>query len=184
MTKTRILTTLLAGALLAGVLAIPGFLAYDYSSSNEFCMSCHEMRVVGEQGWMHSPHFSNPHGVVADCKDCHVPPGFPDALVTKVRDGSWDVWVHLFGEHDPAKMDWVELERRARDKIADASCMRCHQNLEPAGGSPKMLKAHRERRRTDVHRRCVDCHDERFHGRFFRFLPEPEETRTIARGTP
>jgi len=59
----------------------------SWSSSTDFCMSCHEMRVVAEQGWMHSKHFENKSGVVAQCADCHIPPELFPKLWVKTRDG-------------------------------------------------------------------------------------------------
>lgn len=137
-----------------------------YSSSPGFCMSCHEMRVVGEQGWMKSVHYQNPSGVVAGCSDCHVPPELGRMIFVKTRDGLWDLAVHWFGESDPDRMDWDKLSQRARSKVADSSCRRCHQNLEYSGLDLKALMAHRENMRLETPRRCVECHLDEFHGNF------------------
>lgn len=167
--KKRIL--LLAAGFLIGL----GFFllsagAFSYSSSTDFCISCHEMRIVAEQGWMHSPHFKNPHGVVAQCSDCHIPPQLLSMIWTKTRDGLKDVLIHTFGESDPYKMDWDELSVSVREKISDSSCMRCHSNLTPPGASMKTLKAHREYLRMEIKKRCLDCHRDSFHGKYREFL--------------
>jgi nitrate/TMAO reductase-like tetraheme cytochrome c subunit len=155
-----------AGAAIAAVGGLAAFAGLEFSSSTPFCMSCHEMRVVGEQGWMHSTHYHNPKGVVADCHDCHIPPEPIPLLWTKTRDGIKDVVVHVFGESDPEKMHWDKLGRSARKKIHDSACMTCHSNLTPEGGSIKMILAHREYERMNGRKRCLDCHTREFHGRF------------------
>jgi len=143
------------------------------TSSNSFCMSCHEMRVVAEQGWMHSKHHENRGGVVAGCSDCHVPPALFDKLLVKTHDGLKDVWVHFLGQSDPVKMDWDRLARSARRKIRQSACEKCHQNLEPQGASIKALVAHRENARLEKPKACLECHTEEFHGRFKQFLTGP-----------
>lgn len=44
-----------------------------YTSTTEFCLSCHAMRAVGEE-YRSSTHFRNASGVRAECEDCHIPP--------------------------------------------------------------------------------------------------------------
>ena len=162
---------LLSIGFLVGVVFIALFSGvFSYSSSTEFCISCHEMRIVAEQGWMRSPHYKNPHGVVAQCADCHIPPQFLSMLWTKTRDGMKDVFIHTFGESDPHKMGWDELSAVVREKISDSSCLRCHSNLTPHGANPKTLKAHREYLREDNKKRCLDCHRDPFHGKFKEYL--------------
>jgi len=157
-----------------GLLAVAaGGIGLALTSSNAFCISCHEMRLVAEQGWMHSKHYHNRAGVVAGCSDCHVPPSLLPKLWVKTRDGLKDTWVHFFGQSDPTKMDWDELGKSARAKIYQSACEKCHQNLEPAGASIKALVAHRENRRAERPKSCLECHVEEFHGRFKQFLGGP-----------
>jgi len=50
-------------------------LSFHYSSTNKFCSSqCHEM-VEPYQQYLKSSHYDSERGVVADCADCHLPPG-------------------------------------------------------------------------------------------------------------
>jgi len=166
----------IAGGLVAAVGMVTAYEAVHYSSTTSFCISCHEMRVVAEQGWMRSPHYHNPSGVVAQCSDCHVPPetDLTRMLWVKARDGSKDVFVHTFGEADPRKMDWEKLEQSARSKIHDSSCVSCHHNITAQGVPLKAIQAHREYQRMAGARRCVDCHMTEFHGGFRQYLFENE----------
>lgn len=71
-----------AGAV-AMALAIWGtWQGVHYTSSTEFCLSCHSMRISGEE-YKTSMHFRNASGVRAECKDCHIPPGIVPTLVRK-----------------------------------------------------------------------------------------------------
>ncbi len=140
--------------------------AVHATSTTQFCLSCHEMRYVAQQGWMHSTHYSGRSGVVATCSDCHIPPGLWPMLWTKMRDGTHDIYVHLFGEHDPKKMDWERLRRSARAKIHDSACRRCHANMTSPGMGLKAIMAHRQYLRGLGHNKCIDCHDRPIHGRY------------------
>lgn len=169
---SRKTTAVLVCGIVAGLaFALAGFEAVHYSSTPEFCMSCHEMRIVGEQGWMKSAHFRNGRGIVAECRHCHVPPEDElfHMLWVKARDGSKDVFVHVMGESDPQKMDWDELAKSAREKVSQSSCVQCHANIGDRGMSIKAIQAHRKNGRLAAQgkgRLCLDCHQEEFHGGF------------------
>jgi len=186
--KSREFALLVIGAVLAGGGGLIALESLHYTSTPEFCMSCHEMRVVGEQGWMRSPHYNNDagvvaecsdcHGVVAECSDCHVPPktDLYSMVWVKSRDGIKDVFVHIAGESDPHRMDWEELRHSAREKVLDSSCQSCHKNLTAKGLPLKVIMAHREYQRMDD-LKCVHCHTEEFHGRFRPYLDNHDLAR-------
>jgi nitrate/TMAO reductase-like tetraheme cytochrome c subunit len=160
----------LAGAFF-GVIMIAGSVTGIHMTGDpEFCMSCHEMRVVGEQGWMHSVHYQNSSGIVAECKDCHIPPELGHMLWTKARDGSKDIFVHLFGTSEPSRMDWEHLRETAQSKISDSSCEKCHTNITAKGVPLKAIVAHRAYQRMKDRTRCVDCHTKEFHGNFKEYI--------------
>lgn len=173
--KSPRLKWLAAGAA-AGVLAVAAVAGtISLTSKTSFCISCHEMRLVAEQGWMKSPHYHNEHGVVAQCSDCHVEPDLAPMIRTKIRDGTNDIYVHIFGESDPGEMDWRELQERARVHSSDTSCTRCHGNMTPRGAPIKMIVAHRGYERMKGKKKCVDCHRTEFHGGFFQYLEGARE---------
>lgn len=166
----RILVVFVVGACAgAGGLAVSA-VGIHYTGTPEFCMICHEMRIVGEQGWMKSVHYQNARGITAECKDCHIPPELPHMLWTKVRDGSKDIYHHFLGESTPSRMDWDELRETARGKVSDSACKTCHDNLTPKGAPIKEIIAHRAYLRMDGRKRCVDCHRTEFHGAFKSYI--------------
>jgi cytochrome c nitrite reductase small subunit len=171
----KIISAFIIGAVFSGIFIGVSFITIEATSTPEFCMTCHEMKIVGEQGWEKSGHVHNSGGVVAECKDCHIPPGLVPMLWTKARDGSKDIFMHVFGESDPYKIKWDEHGRTARKKISDSSCLRCHKNLIPDGASIKMIIAHREYKRLDGQKKCLDCHTNEFHGEFKNYLEVSSE---------
>ncbi len=162
-----------AGTALGAMLLGASIASFHATSTTEFCMSCHEMRVVAEQGWMLSTHYQNENGVVAGCADCHLPPGAIDYTIYKIRDGVKDWVVHNFGESDPYKMEWDRLREIARHHHKDSTCLRCHDNLIPSGMSIKGLVAHREYLRGETDKNCIQCHDDEIHPKFKDFLFGP-----------
>lgn len=164
-----------AGVAVAAVMGVAGLEGLHFSGSSAFCVSCHEMRVVGEQGFDKSVHAQNVRGVVAKCSGCHVPPETDlfAMLWVKSRDGGKDVYAHFLGQADPLKMDWDALGRSARAKIHDASCQECHGQLQARGLPIKAILAHREYlryRNTAAPKRCLECHRQEFHGAFKSYL--------------
>ncbi|MCE5251298.1 NapC/NirT family cytochrome c [bacterium] len=161
---------LVAGFMTAGIGCAVSAYMISYTSETSFCISCHEMRIVAEQGWKQSAHYQNDEGVVAQCSDCHIPHALIPKLWTKTRDGVNDIAVHLFGESDPVMMPWDELGQSARRKVYDSSCRRCHVNLTPRGAAIKTIIAHREYLKMKDRKRCLDCHRKEFHGAFREYL--------------
>ena len=126
----------------------------EYTSSEEFCISCHEM-VEPYQQWKESAHYNNESGVVATCADCHLPTDMISKIKVKIITGTRDMYVHYLG--DPEGLDFKELARKARENISDDSCVQCHKNLFPAYLSKGGFIAHRSLER-GVEKKCVECH--------------------------
>jgi len=67
-----------------GVSTVIGFIGVvEFTNTNAFCMSCHQMEPVADE-YMVSIHYENRTGVRALCSDCHVPKSWPDKIVRKV----------------------------------------------------------------------------------------------------
>src|SRR6476619_4951585 len=90
-----------------GVLALGGFVggivfwggfntALEFTNTEKFCISCHEMHDNVFQELTQTVHFSNRSGVRATCPDCHVPHEWTDKIARKMQ-ASKEVWGHLFG---------------------------------------------------------------------------------------
>ena len=68
------LATLLIVGVLVGAVLWGGFnWAMELSSTETFCISCHEMRSTVYEELKKTVHYNNRTGVRATCADCHVP---------------------------------------------------------------------------------------------------------------
>jgi len=132
--KPRRIRWLLGCGLLLGLLvAFAGHKTVNYTSRDAFCNeACHSHPHAADY-WVQSAHYSNRHGVVVHCTDCHLPPGGMEYLTEKVRLGAHDFYSKLF--RDVSKIDWARERKldRAITFTYDASCIRCHSNLFTQG---------------------------------------------------
>ncbi len=143
-----------------------------YTSSEKFCIGCHEMKN-SYRDWKTSSHYDSQSGVVASCADCHLPTDMASKIKVKMIAGFRDTFMHYFG--NPEKLDFQELAKKARKNIRDDSCTKCHKNLFPALITKGGLIAHRALEMGEK-KKCVDCHQNFVHN----FTPY----RETAGGTP
>lgn len=146
----------------------------NYTSSTEFCVSCHSMQIPYEE-YEGSIHFSNAKGIRAECADCHIPTDPVDYLMTKIR-ASKDIYHEFvtgkidnedkYEQHRMAMAEDVWEQLRKNDS---ATCRSCHtyeamDTYEQSEDSAKMHQYALENNQT-----CIDCHKGVAH-----FAPEPE----------
>lgn len=133
-----------------------------YTSTESFCPTCHEMRRA-YLSWRLSAHNQTETGIIASCKDCHLPPGIIAQLVAKIEQGMRDTVVHYFGQPDRLGLEY--LKSKATDNVSNESCKSCHKNLSPMGISRGGFLAHQEVTR-GLKFKCVLCHQKVGHQRF------------------
>ena len=85
-----------AGFLIAVILVFSGSALNKYTSTNEFCASCHKVHPHAIQSWKLSTHYDNQRGIVVNCVDCHLPPGGMKRYAEKVKTGLRDVYGTVF----------------------------------------------------------------------------------------
>lgn len=157
-------------AIIAILGAIGGWLLFGgttailhYTSSTEFCVSCHTMQIPKEE-WQGSRHFSNPQGIRAECSDCHIPPQPIDYLLTKIR-ATKDIYHEFitgkidteekYEEHrlSMAQMVWDQM--KANDS---ATCRTCHtyDAMEMFDQTRQAMRMHQYG--IDNNQTCIDCH--------------------------
>ncbi len=139
----------------AGVLA--------YTSTEEFCISCHEMRDTVYAEYRDTIHDRNRTGVRAICTDCHVPRQ-PGPLIAAKIHASKDVWGHLTGVIDtPEKFEAMRpvMAQRVwrRMKETDSrECRNCHKadkmDLDKQSDKAKARHA----KGVAEGKTCIDCH--------------------------
>ncbi|MBO8169501.1 MAG: NapC/NirT family cytochrome c [Thermoanaerobacteraceae bacterium] len=129
--------------------------ASHYTSQESFCRSCHEMEQAF-QTYKNSPHLVNDAGIVAECKNCHLPPGTLSMLAAKVGKLRMVV-THVLEQPEGYTWDLERGHRQrvARQSISDESCLQCHDPLkiEPVNEVQQMAHS------TAIGKTaCISCH--------------------------
>ena len=147
-----------------GVLAVVAFNTTMHATSTEaFCISCHEMEANPYAQLQKTTHFNNASGVRPTCSDCHVPQEFMPKMIRKV-EAAREVWGTITGvidtpekyaAHTPVMKEREIARLRANDS---RECRNCHETdrMLAALQSAKAQKYHKARRMND--KTCIDCH--------------------------
>lgn len=162
-TKRRALWWAVVGAI-AAIIAIFGtWQGIHYTSTTEFCLSCHSMGTAGKE-YKQSIHFKNASGVRAECRDCHIPPGIIPTIVRKTE--ALNDLYHTFispSIDTPEKFEEkrAELAQREWKRMSDsgsATCKSCHsyEAMDHAKQSPNA--AVRMTEAAAKNSNCIDCH--------------------------
>ncbi len=149
---------LLYGFLLGVIFIILSSRLMDYTSTDEFCMSCH-VHPHAEESWRLSTHYDNPSGVVTHCVECHLPPkGSFRHYTEKAITGARDVYGFIFKDPDQINWDAKKHISQAVKHTYEESCISCHQNLFPLQLTEEGMHAHLyyEENREDLN--CLNCH--------------------------
>jgi cytochrome c-type protein NapC len=153
------------GGFIGGVLFWGGFnTILEFTNTERFCTTCHEMRVNVYQELQPTIHFTNRSGVRAKCSDCHVPHDWTDKIARKMQ-ASKEVWGWLFGTIDTrdefldkrlelAQREWSRL--RANDSL---ECRNCHDydSMDFTRQSRRGAQAH-STTLDKGDKTCIDCH--------------------------
>ncbi|MDD5297439.1 MAG: NapC/NirT family cytochrome c [Rhodocyclaceae bacterium] len=156
-----------AGGLLMFVIGIifwGGFnTALEATNTEEFCITCHEMRDNVFEEYKKTIHYKNPAGVRATCPDCHVPRPWLYKMKRKVQ-ASNEILHKLLGTIDTREKFLAHREELAQHvwdvmKATDSrECRNCHtqssMSIEKQGRmAQKKHAAMQEEGKT-----CIDCH--------------------------
>jgi cytochrome c-type protein NapC len=154
------------GGFVGGVFFWGGFnTAMEYTNTEGFCISCHEMAANPYEELVQTVHYTNRSGVRATCSSCHVPHEWTHKIARKMQ-ASKEVWGHIFGTIDTrrkfldnrrrlAEHEWARL--KANDSL---ECRNCHSEVA-------MDFTRQTDRAADIHSRylvqsdaytCIDCH--------------------------
>ncbi|MGA4619580.1 pentaheme c-type cytochrome TorC [Citrobacter meridianamericanus] len=152
-----------AGAVVMALAIWGAWQGVHYTSTTEFCLSCHSMRTAGEE-YKTSVHFRNASGVRAECKDCHIPPGIVPTLVRKTQ--ALNDLYHTFispsidtPEKFTAKR--AELAQREWARMSannSAACQSCHSYEAMDHGKQSANAAAQMTAAVAKNSNCIDCH--------------------------
>jgi len=137
--------------------------ALEATNTEEFCISCHEMRDNVYQEYKGSIHDTNSSGVRATCPDCHVPKEWTYKIIRKIQ-ASNELYHKILGTIDTrekyeAKRLKLAVSEWTRMKNANSrECKNCHS----FDGMDVALQEKRARKRhlvaIDNNKTCIDCH--------------------------
>ncbi|ROR32045.1 NapC/NirT family cytochrome c [Inmirania thermothiophila] len=155
---------LLGVGFVAGIIFWGGFnTAMEATNTEQFCISCHEMRDNVYQEYKDTVHYSNRTGVRATCPDCHVPRPWVHKVVRKIR-ASNELYHWLMGTVDtPEKFEAKRLELarhvwKAMKETDSRECRNCHDfdSMDFAVQGRRAVAQHS--RALDEGKTCIDCH--------------------------
>ncbi len=156
----HVLFALIAGGV-GGIVFLLFLIEFDhFTSSNQFCTTCHSMEIAAET-YRRSVHYNSPSGVRAECGDCHVSEGVFAATWDHIL-GTKDLFKQIFGpDYDDPVINALHLPeaafsaRRWLQSRDSAPCRRCHQLEAIQGIRPDTAEIHQEDAKGKT---CVDCH--------------------------
>jgi cytochrome c-type protein NapC len=149
---------------LSGIVAWGGFnWALEATNTEQFCISCHEMRENVFKEYRHTIHYANRTGVRATCPDCHVPREWIYKIGRKIQ-ASNELWHWALGTIDtPEKFNAKRLvlaqHEWDRMKANDSrECRNCHSfdSMDYTEQGRRAVAAHTKG--FDEARTCIDCH--------------------------
>ena len=158
------LLTIVGSSIVGGVIFWGGFnTAMEATNTQEFCISCHEMRDNVYAEFKKSVHYSNRVGVRATCPDCHVPRDWTYKLLRKVK-ASRELWSKIAGNVDTRdKFEDHRLEMAnsewARMKASDSrECRNCH-SFDAMRNSAETLPVYEKHMQAQTQgKTCIECH--------------------------
>jgi cytochrome c-type protein NapC len=155
---------LVAVGLVIGVVGVIAFETSLHASSTEkFCISCHEMEANPYAQLQKTSHFDNVTGVRPTCSDCHVPREFVPKMIRKI-EAAREVWGNIIGILDTPEKYAAHAPAMKRREIArlqandSQECRNCHdtQRWMTALQSAKAQQYHAAKELNN--KTCIDCH--------------------------
>ncbi|MEZ5503294.1 MAG: NapC/NirT family cytochrome c [Halioglobus sp.] len=149
------------------VLGVAGVIAFDATlhatSSEEFCISCHEMKAHPYAQLQKTLHYNNAFGIHASCSDCHLPKEFVPKMIRKA-EAAREVWGTITGVIDTpekyaAHVPVMKAREIARLQANDSQeCRNCHDtaHMQADLQSKMAQRFHQPSRIKD--KTCIDCH--------------------------
>jgi cytochrome c-type protein NapC len=156
--------TLLVIGIVLGVLFWGGFnWAMEMTNTEEFCISCHEMRDNVYAEYVTTKHYNNRTGVRATCPDCHVPKDWVHKVKRKIQATN-ELYHKALGTIDTREKfeaKRLELARNvwtSMEATDSRECRNCHDydSMDYVSQGRRAVDAHTEG--FDQGKTCIDCH--------------------------
>ena len=156
--KRRRKYLVLLTAVLTALFLFLGDRIVRYTSTNEFCYSCHA-HPHAEESWRKSDHYDNRTGIYVQCTECHLPPpGNLNYLLAKAKHGGHSVYHQIFTDIETVNWEAKRTVENAVGFTYDESCIKCHQNLFPMQLNADGQQAHLYYQDNEDELSCLNCH--------------------------
>jgi cytochrome c-type protein NapC len=151
---------------LAGIVFWGGFnTALEATNTEQFCISCHEMRDNVYAEYKETIHYRNPAGVRATCPDCHVPRPWIYKIARKIR-ASNELFHKIVGTVDTREKfeaHRLELAGHVWDTMKSTDsreCRNCHSQvyMDLEKQDKSAAKKHAPQYLQETGKTCIDCH--------------------------
>ncbi len=149
----------IAGGLSAILLLSLSNKTIQYTSTDEFCNSCH-VHPHADATWKLSGHHNTRSGVSVNCVDCHLPPKDQGLhfISRKAYHGLHDFYVYL--TKDSSEIEWADKRSMdaAKRFVYEDGCKKCHSNMFPSTLNVLGAEAHLKYLRNPENSTCLQCH--------------------------
>ena len=151
------------GLFAAVLLVLGGAAGLAWTSTEKFCIGCHEMRDNVYAEYKDTIHDRNRTGVRAICTDCHVPREPVPLMLRKMR-ATFEVWGHLTGVIDTKEKFEAHrsmLAQRVWQRMKETDsheCRNCHigDKMDTEKQTEKAKARHAKGKAEGL--TCIDCH--------------------------
>ncbi len=135
----------------------------ELTNTEEFCISCHEMRDNVYMEYRDTVHFRNPTGVRATCPDCHVPREWIYKVTRKIQ-ASNELFHHFLGSIDNRDKFIAKRYTLARhvwktmEETDSRECRNCHSESAMDANGQNDIAARQHALATSQNKTCINCH--------------------------
>ena len=154
-------------AFITGALFLVGFVSgVEMSSTETFCISCHEMGDNVYPEYQKTIHYTNRTGVRATCPDCHVPRSWGPKLVRKMGATVKELPRHFLGKlntKEKFETHRAEMAQTVWDTMKgndSRECRNCHaiEHMDLSVQDKSAQKKHSPEYLARKGDTCIDCH--------------------------
>ncbi len=150
--------------IIAGVVLWGGFnWTLEATNTEEFCISCHEMKDNVFAEYKETIHYSNRTGIRASCSDCHVPKEFIHKIIRKIHATN-ELYHKLLGTIDTTEKYEAKRHQLAQHvwqgmKATNSrECRNCHDFSQMNADKQKPAAAKQHALAQTQDKTCIDCH--------------------------
>ncbi len=154
----------LSAVFLAGIIFWGGFnWSLELTNTEQFCISCHEMRKYVYKEYKKSIHYANRTGVRASCPDCHVPRDWIHKVKRKVFATN-ELFHWMAGTiNTPEKFEAKRLELARHvwagmEATNSRECRNCHDFRYMSADNQKPRAFLMHSLGDDWDKTCIQCH--------------------------